>query len=213
MPHDEELDRLRTEMNGAWEAKEYARRQHDDAWDEVQSVQSRNGYRIESLRAEHDRKFDQMKAAYDAASNAFLNGDHDEAARKSAEGRSLRAELPSLVSERRSLVEECKAAQRGLEATRDVLKDKKHQFRLAKERFDDRKAVLEASRRDVAFKAGVQHYGHDVKVVHKDNKTHVYFGGVGRPDGAGHAHYVLDEFGNIEYRRDPFQERGPHNFR
>jgi outer membrane murein-binding lipoprotein Lpp len=213
MPRDYEFDRLRTEMNGAWEAKEYAKRELDAAWDEVQSTQQRYGYRIEQLTRDHDRAFEDMKSAFEDASRAFERGDHDEAARCSARGRELRNSLAGYVSERRGHINECKRAQARHRVARDVYQDKKREFMLAKERFDDHKAMRAAAKQDAAFRAGVQHYGDDVKVVHKDGKSHVYFGGVGEPDGDGHAHYVLDEFGNIEYRRDPFADRGPQNYR
>ncbi len=213
MPHDDEFDRLRAEMNGAWEAKDYAKREHDEAWDEVQSTQNSYGYRIEQLTRDHDQAFEDMKSAFEDASNAFSAGEHDEAARYSARGRELRESLPSLVSERRGYIDECKRAQARHKAAREVYQDKKREFMLAKERFDDHKAMVQAAKQDTAFRAGVQHYGDEVKVVHKDGKSHVYFGGTGEPDGPGHAHYVLDEYGNIEYRRDPFADRGPQNFR
>lgn len=213
MPRDPEFDRLRAEMNGAWEAKEYAKQELDRAWDEVQSTQDRYGWRIEQLTRDHDQAYEEMKQAFEDASNAFTSGDHEEAARCSARGRELRDTLPGMVAERRGYIDECKQAQARHRAALDVYKEKKHEFILAKERFDDHKAMIQAAKQDTAFRAGVQHYGDDVKVVHKDGKSHVYFGGSGEPDGPGHAHYVLDEFGNIEYRRDPFADRGPQNFR
>lgn len=106
-------------------------------------------------------------------------GDHDEAARCSVSGRELRDSLPGYVSERRGYINECKRAQARHKAARDVYQDKKHEFMLAKERFDDHKAMRRAAKQDAAFRAGVQHYGDDVKVVHKDGKSHVYFGGSG----------------------------------
>jgi hypothetical protein len=214
MPYDYEYDRLRTEMNGAWEAKEYAKREHDQAWDEVQSTQSSYGWRIEQLTRDHDRAFEDMKSAFEDASNAFTRGDHDEAAHCSARGRELRDSLSGYVSERRGYIDECKRAQARHKAAREVYQDKKHEFMLAKERFDDHKAMREAAKQDKLLAAGLQHYGHDVLVKHEeDGSTSIYFGGIGRPDGEGHAHYVVDRFGNITYRRDPFSERGPQNFR
>lgn len=215
MPYDYEFDRLRAEMNGAWETKNYAKQEHDRAWEEVQSTQTRYGYRIEQLSRDHDRAFEDMKAAFAEASNAFTRGDHDGAARYSARGRELRSSLPGYVSERRRYIDECKRVQARHKTALDVYRTKKHEFMLAKERFDDRKAMRAAAKQDALFRAGLLHFGHDVKVIHKpeDGKTHVYFGGIGEPDGQGHAHYVLDQFGNIEYRRDPFADRGPQNLR
>lgn len=154
-----------------------------------------------------------MREAYEDASSAFERGDHGDARSYADRGKELKAELPGLVSDRRAMIEEIQGVRSRHQAYLDVYRDKKREWQLAKERFDDHKAMRQAAKQDAAFRAGVQHHGDDVKVVHKDGKSHVYFGGVGEPDGEGHAHYVLDEFGNIEYRRDPFADRGPQNFR
>jgi len=213
MPRDREYDRLRDEMNGAWEAKEHLKQELDEAWEKLQSKQSRYGSEIEDLKQEHDDTFEEMKRAYSSASDAFESGDHDEAASESARGRDLRSELPDLVSKRRELIDKMKKAQDKHKGILDAYRDKKRQFDHAKERFDDYKAKLEGERRDIASKAGV-HRGHHVKVVLKrDGKSHVYFGGRGEADGGNHGHYVLDESGNIEYRRDPNEPHGGQNYR
>lgn len=38
--------------------------------------------------------------------------------------------------------------------------------------------------------------------------AHVYFGGIGKPDGLGHGHGWLDENGNFEVWHDPFDPAG-----
>ena len=38
--------------------------------------------------------------------------------------------------------------------------------------------------------------------------AHVYFGGIGKPAGLGHGHGWLDEKGNFEVWRDPFDPAG-----
>jgi hypothetical protein len=38
--------------------------------------------------------------------------------------------------------------------------------------------------------------------------AHVYFGGIGEPDGLGHGHGWLDKNGNFEVWRDPFDPAG-----
>ena len=215
MTHDYDLDRLRSEMNGAWEAMQYMKAELDKAWSEVESTQSRYGHLIEELTRDHDRAFDDMKRAYDRASDAFTSGVHDDAASYSAEGRNLRDSLSGYVSERRQYIDECKSAQSHHKGILDAYRDKKHEFRLAKERFDDRKAQLEGARRDLAIRAGdPSYYGDEVIAKNEPGgKTSVYFGGVGSPDGPGHAHYVIDEFGNLTWRREPHESRGRHNAR
>ncbi len=68
-------------------------------------------------------------------------------------------------------------------------------------------------RQEVAKSAGVPaEYCSYVKVsVDADDATHVFFGGVGSPDGFGHGHYVVEN-NRAVYRRDPFRPHGPHNF-
>ncbi len=208
------LDSLRDEMNAAWERKEEIKRELDQAWDEAERLQSRHGARIDSLKDEHDRVFEAMGRAFSEAESAYSGGDHGAARDRADDGKSYKSQLPGLVSERRSLIDEVRAARARHGSIVERYRDVKRDFDLAREQFNDQLAVVRAARMDAIFAAGVQHYGHEVLVKHEaDGKTSVYFGGVDRPDGEGHAHYVLDEAGNITYRRDPFSSRGPQNFR
>jgi hypothetical protein len=215
MARDSELERLRTIISGEWEAQKYAKKQMDDAWNELQRLQDRNGPQIKSLKEQHDRMYEEMGAAFRDASNAFSSGDHEDAKRYSARGREIQAEMRELPPRRRRLIDEIEPARKRWSAARDVYLDKKHVFRLAKERFDDRKRQLSTERRDVAVKAGTpRQYWDDVKVVEEaSGSTSVYFGGTGKPDGPGHAHYVVDRFGNLTWRREPNESRGRHNAR
>lgn len=45
-----------------------------------------------------------------------------------------------------------------------------------------------------------------------DILVNLYFGGVGEPNGPGHAHYVMDANGNLTYKREPFDPHGAQNF-
>ncbi len=215
MPRDHELDRLRTEMNGAWDAMKYAEQQMNDAWEELQRLQDRYGPQIDSLKAEHQRLYDRTQDLSRDIDSAFNYGNRDEGFRLIEEVKEVRAEMADLPPQWRSMIDEINPARERWSYARDIYKDKKHEHRLAKERFDDRKAELEGARRDSAIRAGVPaHYGDEVKVVNEPGgNTSVYFGGVGKPDGPGHAHYVVDQFGNLTWRREPFEDRGPHNAR
>lgn len=155
-----------------------------------------------------------MQRAYSDAESAFSSGDHGAARSYADDGKSYKSQLPGLVKERRSLIDDLRAARDHHKGVLETYRGAKQAFDLTKEQFNDQLAVVRAAKRDAIFAAGVQHYGEDVLVRHQaDGKTSIYFGGVGRPDGPGHAHYVLDETGNITYRRDPFTERGPQNYR
>lgn len=69
-------------------------------------------------------------------------------------------------------------------------------------------------KKDVAAKAGVPYqYRDDVWVsTDRDGNTNIYFGGVGKPNGPGHGHYVMDRSGNVTYKRDPYDPHGAQNF-
>ena len=58
------------------------------------------------------------------------------------------------------------------------------------------------------------HQYHDNVWVSLDSNgnTNIYFGGVGKPNGPGHGHYVMDRSGEVTYKRDPFDPHGAQNF-
>lgn len=215
MARDSELERLRTIMTGEWEALKYAKAQMDSAWEELQRVQGHNDPQIKSLKDQHDRMYEQMGTAFREASDAFSSGNHERAKECSARGRQIQADMRELPPRRRRLIDEIEPVRKRWSAARDVYMDKKHVHRLAKERFDDRKRQLSTERRDTAVRAGTpRQYWDNVKVVEEaSGNTSVYFGGVGKPDGPGHAHYVVDRFGNLTWRREPNESRGRHNAR
>jgi hypothetical protein len=66
----------------------------------------------------------------------------------------------------------------------------------------------------IAAKAGVPcQYQNDVYVSEGPNGIiNIYFGGVDKPDGLGHGHYVMDSSGSVTYRREPFDPHGAQNF-
>ena len=69
-------------------------------------------------------------------------------------------------------------------------------------------------KKSIAAKAGVPlQYQDNVWIsTDSDGNTNIYFGGVGKPDGPGHGHYVMDQHGTVTYRRDPFNPHGAQNF-
>lgn len=94
-------------------------------------------------------------------------------------------------------------------------------FNRAKEAYDQRLAsVREAAKkrreekRSIAERAGVPaQYCDNVWISRKpDGTVHIYFGGIDKPDGDGHGHYVMEASGKVTYRRDPFDPHGGQNF-
>ena len=76
----------------------------------------------------------------------------------------------------------------------------------SKKRREDKKSITE--------KTGVPFQYRDNVLISTDPDgiTNIYFGGVGKPDGPGHGHYVMDQKGNVTYRREPFDPHGAQNF-
>lgn len=70
------------------------------------------------------------------------------------------------------------------------------------------------NRRELAKKAGVpsQHLDKVWVSEKPDGTVNIYFGGVGKPDGPGHAHYTMDSKGKLTYKREPFDPHGSNNF-
>ena len=86
-----------------------------------------------------------------------------------------------------------------------------------KDRLDELKSANRKRREDkksIAAKAGVPFQYRDNVWISKDSdgNTNIYFGGIGKPDGPGHGHYVMDQNGNVTYRREPFDPHGAQNF-
>ena len=76
----------------------------------------------------------------------------------------------------------------------------------SKKRREDKKSI--------AAKAGVPFQYRDNVWISKesDGNINIYFGGEGKPDGPGYGHYVMDQNGNVTYRREPFDPHGAQNF-
>lgn len=239
----------REAMNRAYEAKQRAYAEQDRTWQYYQSVRDANGPRIDSLNAQQEAAYQNMKRSYEAASSAYERRDGASASSYAAEGRSYKEEAQRCVAERRRLVEEIRSAREPHEASKPAFQRAKDAFSEAKRAFDSAKsehertqaefkkakAQFEAAsqafksrletvraeskrkredKRSVATRAGVPNqYLDDVWVsTDSDGNTNIYFGGVGRANGPGHGHYVLDKNGTVTYKRDPFDPHGAHNF-
>lgn len=107
------------------------------------------------------------------------------------------------------------------ECTQEDFKRAKAEFDQAAKAFKSRleKVKTEGQKRredkkSIAAKAGVPHQYRDNVWVSTDfsGNTNIYFGGVGKPNGPGHGHYVMDRSGKMTYKRDPFDPHGAQNF-
>lgn len=107
------------------------------------------------------------------------------------------------------------------ERAQEAFKAAKASFESASAAFKRRLETVRADnnrrkndKRSVAERAGVPYRFLDDVWVSKDSDgtTNVYFGGVGKPNGPGHGHYVMDRNGTVTYKRDPFDPHGAQNF-
>ena len=107
------------------------------------------------------------------------------------------------------------------ECAKDEFQRAKREFDVARQAFKARLEKVRAERnrrredkRAIAERAGVpSQYLDDLWVSRDSNgNTNIYFGGVGKPNGPGHGHYVVDRNGRVTYRRNPNDPHGSHNF-
>ncbi len=245
----EKRSSARDAMNRAYEAKQRAYQEQDRTWQYYQNVRNSHGPRIDSLNAQQESAFQNMKRSYDVASSAYDRRDGASASSHAAEGRSYKEESQRCVAERRRLVEEIRSARTQHDASKPAFQRAKDDFSSAKRAFDSAKAEHERAqmefkrakadfdscakafrsrlekvktegqkrredKKSIAAKAGVPHQYRDNVLVSTDSSgnTNIYFGGVGKPNGPGHGHYVMDRNGNVTYKRDPFDPHGAQNF-
>ena len=236
-------------MNSAYESKQRAYEAQQDAWERYRTTKNSNGPRIDSLNAQQERAYQNMKSAFESASLA--HGMHDGASARmyADQGHAYKAEAQDCVAERRRLVAEIRTARENLEAIKPYFQTAKDEFAGARQAFlsakaeheraqeafkrakaefdscakafkarlDELKSANRKRRKDkksIAEKAGVPSQYRDNVWISKDSdgNTNIYFGGLGKPDGPGHGHYVMDQHGTVTYRRDPFDPHGTQNF-
>lgn len=140
----------REAMNRAHEAKQRAYAEQDRTWQYYQSVRNSNGPRIESLNAQQETAFQNMKQAFDNASSAHNRRDGASAASYAADGHRFKAEAQGYVAERRRLVAEIRAAGDAHHATKPAFQRAKDEFNECKRAFDAAKANHEQAQ--AAFK-------------------------------------------------------------
>ena len=236
-------------MNQAYEAQQTAYANQQAAWDAYMSVKRANGPRSDSLNAQQERAYQNMKSAFESASLAHNMRDGASARMYADQGHAYKAEAQDCVAERRQLVAEIRAARERFNAVKPAFQAAKSEFACARQAFQSAKAEHERAqaefkkakaefddcakavkdrldelnsahrkrrkeKKSIAAKAGVPLEYRDNVWISKDSdgNTNIYFGGLGKPDGPGHGHYVMDQHGTVTYRRDPFDPHGTQNF-
>ena len=146
---------------------------------------------VAEIRAARER-FNAVKPAFQAAKSEFA---------------CARQAFQSAKAEHERAQAEFKRAKAEFDACVKAFKARLEQVRASgKKRREDKKSI--------AARAGVPLQYQDNVWISKDSdgNTNIYFGGVGKPDGPGHGHYVMDQHGTVTYRRDPFDPHGTQNF-
>lgn len=229
----------RAVMNRAWEAKQAAYADQQAAWEAYMSIKLTNGPRIEILDNQQEKAYQEMKSAFESASLAYDMRDGASARMHANQGHAHKARSQAFAAERRQLVSEIRAARERFEGAKPAFQTAKGEFARAQQTFhsaraehelaeaefkscakafrsrlDELKSASRKKRKELAAKAGVPlQYQEDVWIsIEPNGNVNIYFGGVDKPDGPGHGHYVMSQNGAVTYRRDPFAPHGAQNF-
>jgi hypothetical protein len=160
---DAELDRLTTTQDqtfkrqqDAWQAQDQAWKQRSSARDALEKAYQdkqrayevqestwqdflrakQDGPRIDSLNAQQEAAFQNMKTAFDNASAAYNSRNGAAAGSYAAEGHRYKAEAQRHVAERRLIVDKIRAARARHEATKPAFQTAKAQFAQVKAAYD-----------------------------------------------------------------------------
>ena len=145
-----------------------------------------------------------------------------------AEIRAARERFAAVKPAFQAAKSECACARQAFQSAKAEHERAQKDFKRAKTEFDSCAKAFQArlnelkamnrkrceDKKSIAAKAGVPlQYRNNVWISKEsDGNTNIYFGGVGKPDGPGHGHYVMDPGGTVTYRRDPFDPHGAQNF-
>lgn len=135
----------RDAMNRAYEDKQRAYAAQNESWQEVERIRSANGPRIDSLNTQQERAFENMKAAFDSASAAYNRRDGAAASSYATSGHDYKAEAKGCVEDRRRLVQEIRDARERHDDTKPAFQQAKEAFASAKRTYDQAKSQHEST--------------------------------------------------------------------
>jgi hypothetical protein len=222
-------------QNASWQEVERIRSANGPRIDSLNAEQEREYQNMGAA-------FDRASAAYNNGDRAAAPGYADEGRLHKARSQACVTERRRLVQEIRDARERHNTTKPAFERAKEVFASAKRTFDQAKaeherkqtdfnqakanfdkaaKAFKDRLEKVKAEnkkrrddKRSVAEKAGVPYQYRDNVWVSKESggTVNIYFGGVGKPNGPGHGHYVMDAYGNVTYKRDPHEPHGAQNF-
>lgn len=231
----EAKQRAYAEQDQSWQRYQSVRSSNGPRIDSLNTQQERAFQNMksafDSASSAHDRRDGAGAASYAADGHRYkaeAQGYVQERRRLVEEIRSARASHDAVKVAFQRAKDDFSACKRTFDAAKAEHERAGAEFKRAKADFDScakafksrlEKVKAESQKRrndkkDVAAKAGVPYqYRDDVWVsTDRDGNTNIYFGGVGKPNGPGHGHYVMDRSGNVTYKRNPYDPHGAQNF-
>ena len=205
MASDSKLELLKMEQERTLAVRQEVWRvlRHNDR--DIDKLISFNYKLVTQLKKERDRMYRALKHSYDLYAD---------------ERKQLQEIISSIESEIGEILEESRNLRKEITSVRTVLKKVKHENIQNRDLFNERLKhlkrqdfVSEENKINYARLAGVpEQYFDDLSVTIKANGVvHIYFAGKGSSTGEGHAHYALDQNGELIYKRDPFKPRVRQN--
>lgn len=223
------------DQQAAWEAYVSVKQANGPRIDSLNAQQEQSYQSMKSA-------FESASLAHDMHDGASARMYADQGHAYKAESQTCAAERRQLVAEIRVARERLNAVKPAFQAAkgefaraRQTFQSAKAEHERAQDAFKRAKAELDSctkafqtrldelksasrkrseDKKSIAAKAGVPLQYQDNVWISTDSNgnTNIYFGGVGKPDGPGHGHYVMDPGGNVTYRRDPSEPHGAQNF-
>ena len=223
------------EQNNVWQRYQSVRSSNGPRIDALNAQQERAFQSMkssfDSASSAHDRRDGAGAASYAADGHRYkaeAQGYVAERRRLVEEIRSARAPHDAVKDSFQRAKDDFSACKRTFDAAKAEHERANIDFKRAKAEFDACSKTFKSrldkvkaegqkrrnDKKDVAAKAGVPYrYRDNVWIsTDSDGSTNIYFGGVGKPNGPGHGHYVMDRGGSVTYKRDPHDPHGAENF-
>lgn len=223
------------QQNASWQEYQGVRSSNGPRIDQLNDQQERAYQNMkssfESASSAHDRRDGAAAASYAAEGHRYKaesQGHVAERRKLVEEIRAARARHEATKPAFTRAKEDFVSLKRTFDTAKAEHERAQAEFKSAKEAFDSASKAFKTrlervkaegkkrnqDRRALAEKAGVPYLYLDKVWVSKqpDGTVNLYFGGVGKPDGPGHGHYVMDASGKLTYKRDPFDPHGTQNY-
>lgn len=134
------LSTIRNDLDRSHEKKQRAYSVQDSLWQDYQRTRSANGPRIDQLNSMQERAYENMKNAFNSASDAHGRRDGASARMYADDGHRYKSEAQGYVAERRRLVEDIKSVKVRFEAAKLTFQQAKEEFSSVKRQFDQSKS-------------------------------------------------------------------------